>query len=144
MEPADKPVLSKVLIIEDSALQRELVQRLYGVSKKCFPGAISIIQADSWPTGIERIRSDAPDVVLLDLCLPPMSAKETLAALKISEDIPPIIALTENQEPEIRRICFENGCDDYTSKKEMHHSPEGLWERVYHSFLRRYYATARS
>lgn len=127
----------RILFIEDDAAQRELTTRLYQMCRKVFHGEVEFLTAPSWETGIAIIRAQKVDVLISDLTLPPMSKEDTLRAIKTTIGLPPVIALTGNEtDHELRRACFEHGCDDFVLKSDVNHKPEWLCERAYHSFLR--------
>lgn len=136
-----------ILYVEDNPQQRELSERLYGMSKKVFHGEVGFLTADSWEAGYKTIQGGHVSVVLLDLVLPPFGRTDTLEAVRTTSNLPPIVAITGFMDAgpradgmTIREDCFAAGCDDFISKAEFNHRPEDLLERVYHSFLRRRYA----
>lgn len=126
-----------ILFVDDDAMQRELTTRLYQMCAKVFHGEVQFLTASSWEAAMNMIRTQKIDILIADLTLPPMSKEDTLAAIKSTPDLPPVIALTGNDSDlELRRVSFEHGCDDFLLKTDVNHRPEVLCERAYHSFLR--------
>jgi len=63
-------------------------------------------------------RSEAPDLILMDIGLPDMDGWEVTRILKSFEETRhiPIIALTAHALVTDRQKAFEVGCDDYDTK----------------------------
>jgi twitching motility two-component system response regulator PilH len=85
--------MAKVLIVDDSATYRlrlrQLVQRL---------GHEAVLAHDGLE-GIERARSDRPDVILMDILMPGMNgfeAKRSLARDEATASIPVVFVTTES------------------------------------------------
>lgn len=69
-------------------------------------------------TGLALARSEKPGLILLDLNLPDMAAKDMLRKLRcdpLTRAIP-VIALTSSADPEDRLIALSEGADDVMSK----------------------------
>ena len=104
--------MSRILLVEDNEmnadmLSRRLARRGYEVSL-----------AGDGEEGLRMVRSDPPDVVLMDMSLPVMTGWQATRALK---DDPatrhiPVIALTAHAMAEDRQRALEAGCDDYDTK----------------------------
>lgn len=71
-----------------------------------------------------------PDLILLDLCMPEMDGKETMARIKLKEewtDIP-IIFLTADTEQETEKQCLQAGADGFIAKPFVPQVMKGqLW-----------------
>jgi len=135
--------MESILLVEDSAGQRELTTRLYHMTKKVFHGEVGFLTADSWDAGIKTIQGGHVSVVLLDLVLPPLGRDDTLSKVKTTDNLPPVVAFSGILDEGLREMCFENGCDDFVSKDQFNHRPEDLFERVYHAYLRRIHGRQR-
>ncbi|MBI3089586.1 MAG: response regulator [Candidatus Tectomicrobia bacterium] len=101
---------ARVLVIDDEPevgafLQQHLGDLGYDVE--------SVLVAED---GLEKIRNDPPEVVLLDIRMPGMGGVETL--LKIRELSPKtkVIMVTAVQEEELARQTLKLGATDYITK----------------------------
>jgi two-component system, OmpR family, response regulator ResD len=93
-------------------------------------------QADTVDTGrraLERVGSDAPDLIVLDLMLPEVDGLEVCRQVRHSHPNLPIVMLTALGEAEDRIAGLEVGADDYVTKP---FSPRELVLRI-DSVLRR-------
>ncbi len=102
----------KIVIIED---ERDLAELLaFNLEKE---GWQTIIALDG-RTGFERVTTELPDMVILDLMLPEMSGIEVCKLLRKQERTAaiPIIMVTAKGEEIDRVVGFEVGADDYLVK----------------------------
>lgn len=105
-------VRKKILIIEDSELQRKLLNRWISNHGYTPLEAISLSEAR------EIISKDQVDVVLLDWELPDGSGIELISEIFSSSPIGwlPIIMVTGHTEPENLKLAIEAGATDYITK----------------------------
>ena len=93
-----------VLVVDDSAVMRTMViktLRLSGVPVG------EIYQAAHGEEGLERLRDNWIDLVLLDLNMPQMNGEELLAEIRSHPDtasVAVIVVSTEGSEARIKRI----------------------------------------
>jgi len=104
--------MTKILLVEDHEeiwdfLSRRLKRR-----------GFDVVLAHDGQQGVDRTRSDRPDVVLMDMNLPVMDGWTAARALKAGADTAgiPIIALTAHALAGDRDKALEAGCDDYHPK----------------------------
>lgn len=102
--------MKKVLIIEDEPNIRELV--LYNLKSNGYIG----LGAEDGIVGMEKIRTENPDLVLLDIMLPGKNGMEICRELRQNGDKRPIIMLTAKSDESDRVLGLEYGADDYISK----------------------------
>jgi two-component system cell cycle response regulator DivK len=104
--------MAKILLVEDDAMNREMVTR-----RLVWEG-YQIITAADGAQAIELAQSEQPDLILLDLGLPIMNGWQAAQRLKaeISTRAIPIIALTAYALNEDRLKSLEAGCDDFETK----------------------------
>ncbi len=104
--------MPRVLLVEDNELNRDMLSRR--LARKGYEVEVAVDGEE----GIEKARSQHPDVVLLDMRLPRVSGWEAAKVLKTSDrtrDIL-IIALTADAMDEDREQALRAGCDAYDTK----------------------------
>jgi len=101
----------KVLLIEDDSATVEAIQLCFEIHR---PGAI-IVAAVKGLEGIKVFRSEAPDVVIIDLGLDDIDGMEVLREIRHSSDVP-ILIVSAKDEPESVAQAMELGADDYLIK----------------------------
>ena len=101
----------KLLIIEDSP---EIVETVSLALEMQWP-EIQVTAASMGKEAIEMVRSERPDVVLLDLGLPDISGFEVLKRVRQVSNIPVLILTVRADEASIVR-GLEEGADDYMTK----------------------------
>ena len=102
----------KILIVED---EKDVVDLLALNLRK---GGFRVFAVGDGATGLERARTDRPDLVILDLMLPKMPGLELCKILKsdpATRSIP-ILMLTARAEEIDRIVGLEFGADDYVTK----------------------------
>jgi CheY-like chemotaxis protein len=104
--------MAKILIVEDNEMNRDMLSRR--LERRGF----EIVIAVDGKEGIERTRSEQPDLILLDMSLPVMDGWEAASILKKEPETAaiPIIALTAHAMSGDRERALEVGCDDYDVK----------------------------
>jgi two-component system phosphate regulon response regulator PhoB len=102
----------RILLIEDEPDIAEVLQ--YNLQKEGF----EVESARRGDTGLEAVRRELPDLVLLDLMLPGMDGLEVTRILKRDSSTSrlPIVMLTARGEEVDRIVGLELGADDYISK----------------------------
>jgi phosphate regulon transcriptional regulator PhoB len=116
-------VASDVLIVEDEPDIRSLiVHHLTRDGFRCRTAATG-------PEALARVRTAAPDLVVLDLMLPEMNGLEVCRRLRADPATAamPIIMLTAKTDEVDRVVGLEMGADDYVAKP---FSPKELVARV--------------
>jgi two-component system, cell cycle response regulator DivK len=104
--------MTKILIVEDNALNRAL---LLAVLK---PEGYEILSAEDGLQGVELAQRELPDLILMDVMLPGLSGYDATRRLKgeLSTQHIPIIAITANTAPAERDRALDAGCDGYIAK----------------------------
>ncbi len=101
----------KILIIEDNADTRRFLTAMLGKE-------FEIFDAENGVIGIELARNRAPDLILLDLCLPILSGFDACSMIKKDEKtkhIPIIFLSPKNQVADVSK-GLAAGADDYIPK----------------------------
>jgi CheY-like chemotaxis protein len=104
--------IKTILVVEDNELNMKLVKGLIKIGK------YRMLEAIDAESGIELIREQRPDLVLMDIQLPGMDG---LSATKIIKEDPslkdiPIIALTSYAMQGDKEKAIEAGCTGYIAK----------------------------
>jgi DNA-binding response OmpR family regulator len=86
----------------------------------------SVVTAETGASGLERMRSVRPALVVLDLRLPDMDGIDVARALRAVSNVP-IVMLTARAEESDRLLGLDAGADDYLVKP---FSPRELVARV--------------
>ena len=104
--------MSKILLIEDNEMNRDMLSRR--LERKGFEVALA---ADG-QQGIDAVREDRPDLIIMDMSLPVLDGWEATRQLKAdpaTKDIP-IIGLSAHAMAGDREKAMNAGCDDYDTK----------------------------
>jgi two-component system KDP operon response regulator KdpE len=75
----------------------------------------SVVEAASGEEALERIRTERPDLIILDVNMPGMSGLETCAEIRTSSDVPIIMLTIRNSERD-KVQALDAGADDYVVK----------------------------
>lgn len=106
---SDAPV---ILYIEDNPDNRTLVYRILSADGFVVHGV------PDGPSGLEFVKTQIPDLILMDINLPKIDGYTMTARLKEIEALAevPIIALTANVMKGDREKTIAAGCDGYIQK----------------------------
>ena len=109
---ASTPQHPRILLIEDNELNRDMLSRR--LEKKGF----EILMAADATEGLQLARTQAPDLILMDMRLPGVDGWSATRQLK-SDDATsriPVIALTAHAMDRDRSAALAAGCDDFDTK----------------------------
>ena len=67
-------------------------------------------------SGLDAVRSDKPDLIILDLMLPKISGTELLVQIRRKDEQVPVLILTARDSMADKVKNFESGADDYLTK----------------------------
>jgi diguanylate cyclase (GGDEF)-like protein len=101
----------KILIVDDSPFFR-------GQLKLTLSREYEVIEAGLGAEGLDLVKSEKPDLVLLDVVMPDYSGFEICRILRESEsnNLMPIIMITSQDAQEDILVGLEYGADDYVKK----------------------------
>jgi CheY-like chemotaxis protein len=104
--------MTKILLVEDNEMNRDMLSRRLG--RKGF----EVVIATDGAQGVEMARSEAPDLILMDMSLPVLDGWEATRRLKADAELAriPVIALTAHAMAGDREKALEAGGDDYDTK----------------------------
>jgi two-component system cell cycle response regulator DivK len=104
--------MSKILIVEDNEMNRDML------SRRLARRGYQIVMAVDGEEGIAAARSEDPDLILMDMSLPIVDGWEATRRLKADADTRtiPVIGLTAHAMAGDRDKAIAAGCDDYDTK----------------------------
>jgi DNA-binding response OmpR family regulator len=102
--------MSRILIVED-----EEAMRLGLVDNLQFDGH-EVDIAENGEMGLDKIRNNKYDLILLDVMLPKMSGFDVCKTVRKEGNLTPIILLTARGEEIDKVLGLELGADDYVTK----------------------------
>tara|TARA_E500000331_G_scaffold357003_1_gene417138 strand:- start:309 stop:677 length:369 start_codon:yes stop_codon:yes gene_type:complete len=102
----------KILYIEDNE------DNIYMLSRRLKRKNFDVIIATDGKEGVEKAKSDKPNLILMDLSLPKMDGWTATKIIKENDETKhiPIIALSAHAMEEHKASAIESGCDDYDTK----------------------------
>jgi two-component system, cell cycle response regulator DivK len=104
--------MAKILLVEDNEMNRDMLSRR--LERK----GHEVIIAVNGREGVEKGRSEMPQLILMDMSLPELDGWEATRQLKADDATRaiPVIALTAHAMAGDREKALEAGCDDYDIK----------------------------
>ncbi|MDB4993628.1 MAG: sensory box histidine kinase/response regulator [Myxococcaceae bacterium] len=107
--------LPRILYIEDSAQNRDIVRRYLA-------GEFQLLEAADGEEGLACVEREKPDLVLMDLSLPRVDGWEATRRIKASATLKhiPVIALSAHASAEDQERARGAGCIDYLTKPIEH------------------------
>ena len=102
--------MAKVLIIEDEP------NMVLGLKDSCEYEGYDVAVARNGKEGLEKVSTEKPDIILLDVMLPVMSGIDVCRTLRTRGIETPILMLTARSQEIDKVIGLEVGADDYVTK----------------------------
>jgi len=104
--------MSKVLVIEDSVTQREMIANLLRDS------GLTVIEAIDGVEALDKIQDTPPDLVILDIVMPRMNGYEVCRRLKADPKMQgvPVVMCSSKGEEFDRYWGMKQGADAYVAK----------------------------
>jgi two-component system, OmpR family, KDP operon response regulator KdpE len=99
----------KILIVDDELRFRRVMRAALSLR------GFVIDEAESGEDALEKIRTDRPDLILLDMNLPGMKGLECCREIRAGMDVP-IVVLSVRGEPREKVQALDSGADDYITK----------------------------
>ena len=99
----------KILVVDDEAL---LVK---GIRFNLKSDGYEVITGSNGQEAVELVRSEAPDLVVLDVMMPVMDGLTACGKIREFSDVP-IILLTAKTDDMDKLMGFDHGADDYLTK----------------------------
>ena len=106
--------MARILIIEDDPLMSRMYQKIFS-----FEG-YEVDLADNGADGLEKVRSQKPNLVLLDIMMPKMNGLEVLSKLKSDPETKglPVVILTNLAGEKDAETAMSKGAVKYIVKSE--------------------------
>ena len=104
--------MPKILLVEDNEMNRDML------SRRLLKAGFEMVMAVDGEQAIDLARSEAPDLILMDISLPGLDGWEATRRLKAMPETRsiPIIALTAHAMAGDREKSLAAGCNDYDTK----------------------------
>jgi DNA-binding NarL/FixJ family response regulator len=129
--PCDPLKVLRVVIADDSSVIRcRLAQKISRLR-----GIIVARESDSVETTLEAIRSERPNVVVLDIQMPGGSGIDVLAEIKKEQCDCTVIMLTNYPLPPLRKKCLELGADYFFDKSTEFEKVSEVLKQLSSSFV---------
>ena len=104
--------MATILYVEDNE------DNVYMLVRRLRRHGFEVIVAGDGAQGVEAVRRERPDLVLMDLSLPVLDGWEATRRLKAAAETRaiPVIALSAHAMAGERERALEAGCDDFDTK----------------------------
>jgi CheY-like chemotaxis protein len=104
--------MQKILLVEDDEMNRDML------SRRLERRGYQVVIALDGEQAVVMTRSEAPDLILMDMSLPVLDGWEATRQIRAASETRavPIIALTAHAMQGDREKAIEAGCDDYDTK----------------------------
>jgi two-component system, cell cycle response regulator DivK len=104
--------MPKILLVEDNEMNRDML------SRRLLKQGFEMVIAVDGEQAVDLARSEAPDLILMDISLPGLDGWEATRLLKARPETRsiPIIALTAHAMAGDREKSLAAGCNDYDTK----------------------------
>lgn len=113
MEAEERPVTTKVLLIEDNPGDARLLCEFLVTADGA---SFEVEQADHLSTALSCLAEGGIDIVLLDLGLPDSQSLHSLSKVRAQAPHIPVVVLTSRDEDELGREAVLHGAQDYLIK----------------------------
>lgn len=100
---------ARILVVDDEPQIRKFLRISLGAN------GYSVLEAETGTAGIEAVRAQAPDLLVLDLGLPDMDGQEVISAVREFSALP-IIILSVRADEFDKVEALDRGANDYVVK----------------------------
>lgn len=104
--------MTRILYIEDNE------DNVYMLTRRLKKKGFTVLIAEDGESGIEKAKTELPDLIIMDLILPNMDGWEATRVLKSSDETCqiPVIALSASVATGDIQSAYNAGCDDVDTK----------------------------
>ena len=100
----------RVLVVDDESNIVDILK--FNLEREGY----EVICAYDGGEALEKARSEAPDLILLDVMLPVMDGFGVLGEIRKNDKLTPVIMLTAREEERDKVLGLDSGADDYLAK----------------------------
>lgn len=90
--------MKKILVIDDDQFFSKTLEAALPAGK------YSLISAEDGETGLEKLRTEKPDLIILDLMMPKLDGTAFLKKLQESKDLPKVPVLVSSNLSSVKKI----------------------------------------
>ena len=102
--------MARILIIDDSSYMRSKIREALKYIKCTF------LEADNGLKGLQMIREQSPDCVILDLIMPEIDGMKILNILYDERSKIPVVVVTADIQDIVRKECLALGAKAFVNK----------------------------
>lgn len=104
--------MARLLLVEDNEMNRDML------SRRLQRRGYEVILAVDGEEGVAKAKSEAPDLILMDMSLPVLDGWAATGQIRTTPETQsiPIIALTAHAMAGDREKALDAGCDEYETK----------------------------
>ena len=104
--------MRSILVVDDQPAVRRLLRALLEMA------GFEVTEAEDGAWALEAVRTQQPDLVVLDIMMPRVDGWKVLTEIREDPDLTelPVIVLTAKGQPRDRLRGWEVGCDAYIPK----------------------------
>lgn len=106
--------MSKVLIVDDSPIDRQLAGKLLEQSTD-----LTILYAADGKEALEVLATEHPDVVVTDMQMPKMNGLDLVLEVRIKHPLVPVILMTAHGSEDLAIQALKRGAASYVPKREL-------------------------
>src|SRR5688500_9874404 len=110
--------MSKVLIVDDSPVDRRLASKLLE-QRGDGPTGITVVTAENGRQALEVIARENPDAVVTDLQMPEMNGLDLVVQIRARHPLVPVILMTAHGSEELAVRALKSGAASYVPKREL-------------------------
>lgn len=117
--------MTRVLVVDDSAVDRRLVGELLGKNFQC-----TVDYAANGVEALARMEESNPDLIITDLTMPVMDGLELVTALRIHHPSVPVILMTAYGSESLSLEALAKGAASYVPKSQLGEKLADVMEEV--------------
>lgn len=102
--------MALILVVDDSSFSRKAIIKILE------SGGFQGVGAGDYEECMEKIKTEGPDVIFLDLLMPVKSGYDVLRKLKDDQSDIPVVVLTADIQETAKKECLELGAKSFLNK----------------------------